>query len=99
MTERRSRPRLQPAQHSTPTVFLTVSEAAALLRLSEITLGRWRIEGSGPPFRKFGRRVVYEHSDLIAWTELRKRMDARQCLLLTQSGHGRFRIAAAQTDP
>jgi excisionase family DNA binding protein len=78
MTERRPRPRLQPAQHSTPTVFLTVSEAAALLRLSEITLGRWRIEGSGPPFRKFGRRVLYEHSDLIAWTELRKRVSTSE---------------------
>jgi excisionase family DNA binding protein len=72
-------PRLQPAaQHSTPTVFLTVSEAAALLRLSEITLGRWRIEGSGPPFRKFGRRVLYERCDLIAWAELRKRVSTSE---------------------
>jgi Helix-turn-helix domain len=78
MTERRPRPRLQPAQHSTPTVFLTVSEAAALLRLSEITLGRWRIEGSGPPFRKFGRRVVYDRADLIAWADAQRRQSTSE---------------------
>jgi excisionase family DNA binding protein len=75
MKVRRTRPRLQlAAQHSSPTVFLTVRETAALLRLSEITLGRWRIEGSGPPFRKFGRRVLYERSDLIAWAEAQRRL-------------------------
>jgi excisionase family DNA binding protein len=75
MKEHRPVSRLQPmGQHSSPPVFLTVSEAAALLRLSEITLGRWRIEGSGPPFRKFGRRVLYERSDLIAWAEAQRRL-------------------------
>jgi excisionase family DNA binding protein len=78
MTERRPRPRLQPAQRSTPTVFLTVSEAAALLRLSEITLGRWRIEGSGPPFRKFGRRVLYARADLDAWADAQRRHNTSQ---------------------
>jgi excisionase family DNA binding protein len=79
MKEHRPRPCLQPtARHSTPTVFLTVTEAAALLRLSEITLGRWRIEGKGPPFRKFGRRVLYATSDLIAWGEAQKRVSTSE---------------------
>jgi hypothetical protein len=52
-----------------PSVFLTAREAAELLRVSPITLGRWRIVGCGPSFRKFGRRVVYAHNDLLAWAQ------------------------------
>jgi hypothetical protein len=48
-------------------------EAADLLRLSEITLGRWRIEGRGPRYRKFGRRVVYSRDDLLAWANEQSR--------------------------
>ncbi len=53
----------------TETVFLTVGEASRLLRLSPITLARWRIAGVGPPFRKFGRRVVYAAVDVTAWAD------------------------------
>jgi hypothetical protein len=75
----RSRPRLEPSeQPNGRPVFLTVRETAALLRLSEITLGRWRIEGKGPPFRKFGRRVLYATSDLIAWGEEQKRVSTSE---------------------
>jgi Helix-turn-helix domain len=54
-------------------IFLSAQEAAALLRISPVTLGRWRIEGRGPPFRKFGRRVVYAREELIAWAEAQRR--------------------------
>lgn len=57
-----------------PVTFLTVKEAAAFLRVSPVTLGRWRIEGKGPPFRKFGRRVLYASSDLIVWGEAQTRI-------------------------
>jgi hypothetical protein len=57
----------------TPAVFFTVLEAAAFLRISAVTLGRWRIEGRGPPFRKFGRRVVYARDDLLAWAREQSR--------------------------
>jgi excisionase family DNA binding protein len=64
----RERARIQPAEQPiSPPVFLTVREAAELLRLSEVTLARWRIQGGGPAYRKFGRRVVYSRSDLTAW--------------------------------
>jgi Helix-turn-helix domain len=56
-----------------PPIFLSVPEAAALLRVSEITLGRWRIQGNGPAFRKFGRRVLYARADLISWTDAQTR--------------------------
>jgi Helix-turn-helix domain len=57
----------------THAVFLTTSEAGSFLRISPITLGRWRIEGYGPPFRKFGRRVVYFRDDLLAWANQQAR--------------------------
>jgi helix-turn-helix protein len=57
----------------TPPVFLTVAEAAIFLRISAVTLGRWRIEGRGPPFRKFGRRVMYAYEDLLAWAKEQSR--------------------------
>lgn len=51
------------------TTFLTQREAAALLRLSERTLERYRLSGTGPAFVKLGRRVVYRASDLTAFAE------------------------------
>jgi predicted DNA-binding transcriptional regulator AlpA len=53
------------------TTFCTQSEAAEFLRLSERTLERWRVEGMGPRFRRFGRRVVYAKSDLEVWADSR----------------------------
>ena len=47
--------------------FLTQREAAALLRLSERTLERYRLTGTGPTFVKLGRRVVYRATDLTAF--------------------------------
>jgi hypothetical protein len=57
--------------------FLTAKETAALLRVSPVTLGRWRIQGTGtgmgPPYRKFGRRVVYSRDDLLSWADAQGR--------------------------
>ena len=76
MTRSPCRARVHPEGNVSPEdppVFLTVREAAALLRVSEITLGRWRIEGNGPRYRKFGRRVLYARSDLLAWADAQVR--------------------------
>ena len=51
------------------TIYLTQTESADFLRLSERTLERWRVEGNGPRFRRFGRRVVYAKSDLETWAD------------------------------
>jgi len=40
---------------------------AELLCVSERTLERWRVEGSGPTFLKAGRRVLYRQSDIDTW--------------------------------
>ena len=55
----------------TDTVFLTQSETAKLLRLSERTLERYRVSGFGPRFVKAGRRVLYRPADIEAWTDQR----------------------------
>jgi len=51
--------------------LLTQSDAAKLLRLSERTLERLRLQGGGPPFVKAGRSVRYRETDLEAWIDAR----------------------------
>jgi hypothetical protein len=74
------RNRARPNDHVTANgstaaqVFLTAAEAAALLRLSPITLSRWRIQGYGPRWTKMGpKRVCYALDDLTAFTDAQKR--------------------------
>ena len=47
--------------------LLTQRDAASLLRLSERTLERLRLQGGGPAFVKAGRAVRYRETDLEAW--------------------------------
>lgn len=46
---------------------LLTQEVALRLRKSPGTLKNWRVQGIGPKFKKFGRRVVYPLDELIAW--------------------------------
>nr|WP_241119826.1 helix-turn-helix domain-containing protein [Achromobacter xylosoxidans] len=48
---------------------MTNAEAADYLRLSPRTLEKLRVQGGGPRFRKFGRRVLYAVTDLEAWAD------------------------------
>ena len=45
-------------------LFLTVAEAAELLRLKKHTLDNMRWQGTGPPFRKHGGRIFYHRDEL-----------------------------------
>lgn len=47
--------------------FLDTREAAALLGVSVKTLEALRARDAGPPFKRVGRRVRYEHALLIEW--------------------------------
>lgn len=59
--------------------FLIASEAAAKLRIAKRTLDNHRWKGTGPKFRRHGGRIVYRHSDLLAWSEERAaRLTARK---------------------
>jgi predicted DNA-binding transcriptional regulator AlpA len=53
--------------------FLDQRATAAFLGLSDRTLERFRLDGNGPEYRKFGRRVLYEVSDILLWAERQKR--------------------------
>jgi predicted DNA-binding transcriptional regulator AlpA len=47
--------------------LLTQHEAADATRLSERTLERHRLTGTGPKFVRLGRRVFYRRQDVEAW--------------------------------
>jgi len=51
-----------------PSPFLSNAEAAAFLGVSPRTVEKYRRDGRGPRFYKFGRRVLYARSDLERWT-------------------------------
>lgn len=55
-------------------ILLTVEEAAARLKISKHTLNRWRVTGEGPPFIKYGPRLVrYREGALDEWARTRTR--------------------------
>ena len=54
-------------------VFLDQRQTASLLNLSERTLERFRLEGTGPAYCKFGRRVMYARADVLSWADARRR--------------------------
>jgi hypothetical protein len=46
--------------------LLTQREAAVVLRLSERTLERWRVQGIGPRFVRLNNSIRYRQQDLDA---------------------------------
>lgn len=52
--------------------FLTIREAAERLRIKKRTLDNLRWQGTGPPFRRHGGRIVYLLSELLAWSDERR---------------------------
>lgn len=53
--------------------LLRPRDAAALLGLSESTLAKLRLSGSGPQFQKLGRSVRYMRSSVEGWVQARSR--------------------------
>jgi excisionase family DNA binding protein len=49
--------------------LMDTKQAAKYLNLKRNTLEVWRVQGSGPPFCKFGRSVRYRRTDLDAFIE------------------------------
>lgn len=58
--------------------FLTITEAAQLLRVNRRTLDNLRWKGTGPRFRRHGGRIIYHRSELLAWSEQRQASQARR---------------------
>ena len=53
--------------------FAGQKQVAEYLGLSARTLERLRLTGGGPPFRKFGRRVLYQWSEVLEWADGKRR--------------------------
>ena len=49
--------------------LLRIPEVAELTGIPENTLRFWRQAGRGPKSAKFGRRIVYRESDVLAWIQ------------------------------
>lgn len=50
--------------------YLTTDEAAAFVGCHTRTLMRWRLDGTGPAYRRAGKkRVLYSFADLQAWLD------------------------------
>jgi predicted DNA-binding transcriptional regulator AlpA len=58
--------------------LLTQREAALALRLSERTLERMRVNGTGPRFVKCNRNIRYQQQDLEQWIAGRVRISTSQ---------------------
>jgi hypothetical protein len=62
-----------PRNSGNPNAFAGQEPVAEFLGLSTRTLERLRLTGGGPPFRKFGRRVLYQWRDVLEWANRQRR--------------------------
>jgi len=53
-------------------LFLTIEDAAKLLRVKRRTLDNLRWKNVGPPYRRHGGRIVYSRKELLEWSEQRR---------------------------
>ena len=65
-------------------MYLNTLQTAAILGLSARTLDRYRINGEGPPYYKFGQRVRYARNDVDDWA----RACRRYCTSDDDDGNG-----------
>ena len=76
------------------TNYLNPHEAGRSLGLSAKTLARYRVNGSGPVFHRFGGRIRYLRADLETWAASRRRastVDDGTALKGKRSGPGAAR--------
>ncbi len=66
-------PQARPSPGSSRIPPVDTRRAAELIGMSKRTLEKWRGEGTGPPFLKLGRRVLYSVADLEEWIRSRRR--------------------------
>jgi excisionase family DNA binding protein len=58
-----------PEPESTVPDYLTSEEVSDLLRTPKPTLYKWRVEGTGPPAVKVGRKLLYSRAQLVEWLD------------------------------
>ncbi len=52
--------------------LLNAKAASAHLCVTEGTLAKWRLTGSGPRFIRVNRRIAYDPADITAWLDARR---------------------------
>lgn len=57
--------------------YLKPDELAAELNVCTKTLHIWRINGSGPPITKIGRKPFYSRAGVLAWLREREQRSTR----------------------
>jgi predicted DNA-binding transcriptional regulator AlpA len=57
---------------------LTVKETAAYLSVSKSWLDKRRLDGNGPAYLKFGRRIAYDLVDLENWAANNRRRNTSE---------------------
>ena len=60
--------------------LLTQPRLSELIDVSERTLERWRVEGSGPVFCRAGRKVLYQLEDVEIWLAASRRRSTSEQL-------------------
>lgn len=67
-------PRYEPRQEAGRLLdeYLLPADLAAELNICVKTLDRWRIEGSGPPITKIGRKSYYSKTGVVIWLRARE---------------------------
>lgn len=58
--------------------WLTTEEVAARARTVAGTVRYWRHTGRGPKGTRFGKRVLYRESDVIAWEKAKEAAEAER---------------------
>jgi hypothetical protein len=84
-TKRPARPRRAPAHKAAaetdaadsarPKVlddYMSTEELATELDVAALTLIRWRLQKTGPPITRLGRRILYRRSTVQAWLATRE---------------------------
>jgi len=49
--------------------YLRPTEVAAILRVKPKTLANWRSLGKGPDWRRHGRLIIYERTDVVRYSQ------------------------------
>jgi hypothetical protein len=60
------------ATNPTQPKYLTPDAVAEATGIGPHTLRRLRCVGGGPPYRKVGRRCLYEYGEVLQWIEAHK---------------------------
>lgn len=51
--------------------LLTTEQAAEVLGVAPRTVANWRAQRTGPPYRRIGRAIRYDHATIVRWQQNR----------------------------